>query len=443
MTARPDFDRLLTAWLTESAGPLHAPSYLAETMDLVDRTPQRRAWPWSGVRGPLRGLRVDVRPEVRAVLLVTLLVLALIVAAIAGAFRTPSPIPVGSGQIVITTAGDITVVDSAGKARTIGVTPVDETMASWSPDGTRIAYWTWVIEALPDGSENISVALTVVAADGTDPVVVVDGVEPQIMSVQGPPQWSPDGRSLVFGSDAPAGLGGTIYRVGVDGTGLTALADDGLRIRSGPTWSPDGAWIAIRAAPLDSPVGPRSVGSVHVIRPDGSGETLVSGDTRVWAATFGPTWSADSRRVAYIRAAPDVPDGTSGHPDTIEIAVLGDAGWTRTALPDAGPLDDQVMMAWSPIGARLAYMRNNRGPTAEGIIGYELTVIDEDGKLRPITPEPLSQGFCWAPDGLRIAAITLDQRLVAFDVATGARLDDFGVADVNVGDACRWSAAAG
>jgi hypothetical protein len=43
---------------------------------------------------------------------------------------------------------------------------------------------------------------------------------------------------------------------------------------------------------------------------------------------------------------------------------------------------------------------------------------------------------------MRIAAVTLDQHLVTFDVATGARLDDFGVANVNTGDACSWSAAA-
>lgn len=441
MTARIDFDRLLTNWMTDEVGPVEAATYLAETLELIDRTPQRPSRPWSGIALPRRWTRVELSAALRAAILVALLILALVAAALVGGFRLPPTVPVGPGLIFVTTGeGDLAVVDPEGGAKELGATASPETMTSVSPDGTRIAFWTWVVETDNAGIDTVTVPLTVAHIDGSDPTVILDGVDPPISTVEGRPEWSPDSRSLAFGS------GGRIFRIAVDGTGLTTLADDGLLHRSAPSWSPDGNWIAIHAStPRDEPVA-RPIGSVHVVRPDGTEETVVSGDTQVWGGNFGPAWSADSRQLAYVtpETITDPQFGEFTVPGGIEIATLGPSGWVAAPVRGVEGIGDQVMLLWSPVGNRLAYVRET-GANADGYLESLLTYVDEEGALHTVTDEPVSQGFCWSPDGTRIAAITVSGELVAYDVATGARDEAFvyPLTNLNVGDACVWSAWAG
>ena len=429
MTARNDFDRLLTNWLTDEVGAVEATPYLAETLDLVDRTPQRPSRPWSGPGIPRRWTRIELPAAAGTAILVALLVLALIVAALIGAFRpAPSPIPTGPGLIVVATGdGGLAVVDPEGGFDPLPASEGSETMTSVSPDGTRIAYWTWLTETDNQGNDTTTVPLTIANLDGSEPNVILDGVEPPNTTVEERPQWSPDGRFLVFSTR------GKIYRVGVDGSGLTTLADDGRFHRSAPTWSPDGTWIAFHASPPSTEPVVRPLGSINVMRPDGMDETVVSGDTQVWSGNFGPAWSADSERLAYV---------TTGTPQGIEIASLGPSGWTTAPVAGVEGLGDQVMFQWAPVGDRLAYMQEVIAPD---VSQYRLMLVEADGTLRPATAEPLSQGFCWSPDGTRLAAITLTGELVAYDVATGARDEtfDYPLTNLNVGDACVWSAWAG
>jgi hypothetical protein len=430
MTARRDLDRVLTAWLNDELGPVEAPSYFGETLDLIDRTPQRRVWPWSGLAVPRRWTRMDMPAGAWVALVVALLLVALVVAALSGAFQLrPPPVPTGPGRILVTSDGDLTVINPDGGFTKPSETPAAETMSSFSPDGRRIAYWTWVVEDLPDGSQETTVPLSVMNADGTGQVQLLDGVDPPTFTVEGPPAWSPDGRFIVFGAS------GRLYTIEVDTRVVTAVADDGLHYRAAPTWSPNGAWIAFHASPPQTQPVFRPIGSIHVIRPDGSEETVVSGEMEVWGGNFGPQWSADSNRLAYV-----TPDGDAQFSEGIAIATLDQGRWNANAVPGVEGLHDQVMLSWAPRGNRLVYTREL--PSTD-VVEYELTLIDEALTLRPITDQRLAQGFCWSPDATKIAAVTSDQHLVAIDVATGTQLDDFGVTQVNVGDACVWSAWAG
>ena len=437
MTARHDFDRLLTTWLTDEVGPVDQPSYVAETLDLVERTEQRRARPWSGIEIPRRWMRVGVPARAWALIVVMLLVVALVVLALIGAFR--QPVPSGPGRIVVTILdGPLAVVNPDGGFEEFPGTAGSPTMASVSPDGTRVAWWTWIVETSPDGMDTTTVPLTVAALDGSDPVQVLDGVDPPIRGVEGRPQWSSDGRSIVFGA------AGTIYRVDLDVGDATVLAADPLVHRSAPTWSPDGAWIAFHAAPAsDQPVA-RPIGSVHAIRVDGTAETVVSADAQVWGGNFGPTWSADRRRLAFVtpRSFTDPEYGELTVPDGIAIATLEASSWTTASVEGVEGIGDQVMLDWAPRGERLAYMREGE-PTPEGILPSVLMLVEPDGTLRQLTTELLGQGFCWSPDATRIAAMVLDRGLVALDVETGEIVADLGITNLNVGDACVWSAWAG
>jgi Tol biopolymer transport system component len=115
----------------------------------------------------------------------------------------------------------------AGRAPSILRAPV------FSPDGTRIAY--------VGGSGDNSLSLWLMTADGTDRRVLLDDDQPPLKGFVGwiyHLDWSPDGTRLAF--ELRGGPHNRIYVVGVDGTGLTLVARDGLN----PHWSPDGSRLS-------------------------------------------------------------------------------------------------------------------------------------------------------------------------------------------------------
>ena len=119
----------------------------------------------------------------------------------------------------------------------------------WSPDGRSIAFERQLMAPEPGASWD-SAALFVVHADGSD----LRRVTPSSVHAIGP-AWSPDGTRLAFnGSDMVVNAAGTsvlnikddIYTIGVDGTGLARLTDDG--VSSLPDWTSGGRLAFIRDA---------------------------------------------------------------------------------------------------------------------------------------------------------------------------------------------------
>jgi eukaryotic-like serine/threonine-protein kinase len=99
----------------------------------------------------------------------------------------------------------------------------------YSPDGRRIVF----ASSRPSDRSEIWLA----NADGSNPTQLTRGPG----RWQGSPGWSPDGRSIVFDSQAESGRA-DIWTIGVDGSGLRQVthdpADDTV-----PSWSRDGRFI--------------------------------------------------------------------------------------------------------------------------------------------------------------------------------------------------------
>lgn len=106
-----------------------------------------------------------------------------------------------------------------------------QTDASWSPDGSRIAF-----AADRDGNFD----LFIVSSGGGEPVRLTSSPANETQ-----PAWSPDGSRLVFRSDDD---GGGLFTIGIDGSSARRIAGPGDR----PVWMPDGRTVAFAGPGLQA-----------------------------------------------------------------------------------------------------------------------------------------------------------------------------------------------
>jgi Tol biopolymer transport system component/tRNA A-37 threonylcarbamoyl transferase component Bud32 len=297
----------------------------------------------------------------------------------------------------------------------------DAVQPSWSPHGSRIAYW-----GINKGGQR---DIWTVPATGGLPVPVTDDV-----AVDWDPVWSPDGTYLWFASDRGGSM--NLWRVPIDeqsgkllgsleavttpsaSTSDLTFARDGKRLAyaqtlsrnklqqigfdpdaektiGNPTWitqgsklatnpdlSPDGEWMA-----FDS-VGEKQE-DIFLIRRDGSNLRLLTNDRykdRV------PRWSADGKLIAFFSDRSGRYETWTIHPDGSGLRQI-----TFTTGPGA-----QIPL-WSPLGHQLV------------ISNLELPapfLIDADKPWSEQTPEAFAHGLdpeqrflahSWSPNGRKLA----------------------------------------
>jgi Tol biopolymer transport system component len=321
---------------------------------------------------------------------------------------------------------------------------------TFSPDGTRIAY--------ADDNSDVDHSVWVMNADGSDVhQILSDETMPGAGHVYGL-AWSPAGDRIALGFEgttytfAPDGSGFTqvidrgdtpywspdgsriAYTVRWPYTdterGVLAIAGaDGSNDRdfsfanSGP-WHP--AAEVADASPAPASTQPRRNGEVLVFTRrlgTGPGWDLAAkdpetGEVRKMVETdgivdcqIGPCtsyvksaeWSADGRWVAFevtFGSLDAMPRGPCG--PTAGLWVQGPVGGPRqlTTPCEATPGAEEIeeLWAWSPVGARLAYVRVDDE-------NDELFVIDPSDGSRTlrVSGGGTRTALAWSPDGTRIA----------------------------------------
>ena len=114
------------------------------------------------------------------------------------------------------------------------------------------------------------------------------------------PNWSPDGKRLLFERmERRNGVHFSLYVIGADGRGLRRLSSVSAEIASAGhwgRWSPDGTRIA--AVEEDS---------LLVMKPDGSGRNVLNSSAAPSLNVFpaGALWSPDGRELVFVTTHSD------------------------------------------------------------------------------------------------------------------------------------------
>jgi hypothetical protein len=190
------------------------------------------------------------------------------------------------------------------------------------------------------------------------------------------PSFDPRGQAIYFHAGR---FGAPLMRAAMTGTGkvagLTKLLDDGAA-NYHVTMSPNGTMIA-----FDSDRdGTRSV---YVADPDGRNARRISGEG--YASV--PSWSPDSRRIAFVRAEPRRPTVWN-----VWLASIDDGALRRVTAHRVG---QPWGASWFPDGRRLAYSREQ-----------QLVILDLDTGRSTIVSSPrrghLVRTPAVSPDGARV-----------------------------------------
>ncbi|HEY2852108.1 MAG TPA: S9 family peptidase [Gemmatimonadaceae bacterium] len=307
-----------------------------------------------------------------------------------------------------------------------------------SPDGAWVAYTVTTVDSAKDKSDN---DIWMTSWDGATTIRVTSSPESESS-----PRWSPDGRYLAFLSGRQEGKGAQVWlldRRGGEAQRVTQLKGGVSEF----AWSPDSKRMVLVVDEETDSIARKDTAEHKTPKPividrynfkqDITGylgskrshlslfdvetkkiETLTSGLDDDEA----PSWSPDSREIAFVRGPVAQPDSTR---DNDVYVIDARAGATPKRLTDfAGPDDGRP--AWSPDGKWLAFFRGDE-PKYQAYNLSKLAIVPSDGSaparvLTAALDRPLSSAS-FSADGKSVYVLLADdreQQLARVRVADGS-----------------------
>lgn len=222
---------------------------------------------------------------------------------------------------------------------------------NWSPDGRSIVYTSYRTGVPDILISNIYAGTMEMPSKGSGQNWL--------------PVFSPDGTKIAFTSNRDGNP--EIYVMNRDGSDVRRLTNN-PEIDSTPTWSPAGTQIAFTSGRSGTP-------QIYVVGVDGAGLRRISQESYA----DRPTWSpAPFNEIAF--------SARSGPGFDIKVLNIG-TGETRQITFGEGTNESP---AWSPNGRHLAFMSTRAGRS-------QIFTVDRDGRnLRQITKEGNNQTPNWS-----------------------------------------------
>jgi TolB protein len=194
---------------------------------------------------------------------------------------------------------------------------------AWSPDGSTVAFRYALVDDAYVDSYTTNIGIWVVGADGSGRRQVTQLTPGSSWDRE--PQWSPNGKKLVFVRDDLVRKSEAVFTVNLDGTGLFQVTPWSLHAGGRPDWSPDGKWIVVTAGPPD---GSENVYRIH---PDGTGLVNLTKQRAGGFHHLTSTFSPDGKLIVSARR-PGL--GPNSHADVVVMRADGSGihPITKTAL---------------------------------------------------------------------------------------------------------------
>jgi Tol biopolymer transport system component len=274
---------------------------------------------------------------------------------------------------------DMMKLREGGEVDTVAASTFNEFDASFSPDGTKVAFAS---DRTGEGNE-----IWVANADGTGRRPVTKGT----LKPEGSPRWSPDGQWLAFDGMGDDGQR-HVYVIDPAGGPIRALPSKAGFYDQVPSWSRDGKWIYF---------GSNRSGTEQVWRMPAEGGAAQQITTAGGGVPF-ESW--DGRTLYYSRA-------TAG-------------GRTLFAMPTTGEAErrlDISVVFWNYVpGERgLYYASLPIGPKPP--YSYEVRLLDNTGSsrlLHMVRLAAMSPGLSVQPDGKTVlisGVVTVGQDLIRIE----------------------------
>jgi Tol biopolymer transport system component len=202
---------------------------------------------------------------------------------------------------------DLFLMDADGSSQTH---LVPGSSATWSPDGTSIAFHASAsgagspIKTDPGAATTDSdifvLSVTNFRTNNARPKNITNSPA----AIDDDPDWSPDGTKIVFtshaaGDDPINSATAELYVIDADGKGKPARLTNNSEEERAPAWSPDGKRILFQCRKGSPPQG-RAVATFElcVMNADGTGLTRLTTNT---VPELTPSWSPDGRQIVFHR----------------------------------------------------------------------------------------------------------------------------------------------
>lgn len=204
---------------------------------------------------------------------------------------------------------------------------------AWSPDGRRIAFRRGSGPVVDDLIEKQ--ALYVMRSDGSH-VRQLTQLRPPNLAEDSDPQWSPDGRRLVFQRNNVRGAvpenGYALVTLRLSTGRERRITPWKLRAGDTPDWSPDGRRILFHSN-VD---GPEDVSAnLYTVRPDGRGLRQLTFEVGGTINYLGSSYSPDGKLITFGRRP--ATGGTNADVFVADTRARQIRPVTRTALYDSYP----------------------------------------------------------------------------------------------------------